>query len=341
MFARSATPAGTARFASRFRAESEAQFFRAAQNLTVSSLGIGTYLGRMDDATDAAYTESIRRALAGGINFIDTSLNYRHQRSERAVSRAIVEWAHEDGGSRDEIVVATKAGYLVPDAIPAGVLRREDIVGGMHSLAPAFLSDQLDRSRRNLGLETVDIFYLHNPETQLSEVAEDVFYARIQAAFELLEALTGTGEIGYYGAATWDGFRRTGPGALSLDRMAAMAREIAGTAHHFRFIQVPVNLAMTEALAGPVLERAAELGITVVASASLLQSRLARGLPDEVAQAMPGTLSDAQRAIQFTRSAPGITVALAGMSKPGHVDENLGIARIRPVPREDFARAFA
>src|SRR5439155_23840451 len=55
----------------------------------VSSLGNGTYLGRDDDWTDAAYTVAVRRALQLGINVVDTAINYRNQRSERAVGRAL------------------------------------------------------------------------------------------------------------------------------------------------------------------------------------------------------------------------------------------------------------
>jgi aryl-alcohol dehydrogenase-like predicted oxidoreductase len=348
MFAGFATPQATAQFAGRFPHEQSAGFYRTAQECTVSSLGIGTYLGHMDEATDTAYSNAVTRALSGGINVIDTSLNYRHQRSERSIGSALSRWVHDGGGTRDEVVVCTKAGFLVPEAIPPGLVDPREIVAGMHCLAPSFLNDQIARSRRNLGLETLDVFYLHNPETQLAHVDETTFYRRIAAAFELLEHLVETGEIRYYGAATWDGFRRgSDPRALSLTRMVDTARSVAGADHHFRFIQLPVNLAMTEALSKPlengrtILELAPELGITVVSSASLLQARLTRGLPDEIVAALPGTASDAQRAIQFTRSAPGVTVALVGMSNPAHVEENLGVARIPPLDHDQFVRAFA
>jgi aryl-alcohol dehydrogenase-like predicted oxidoreductase len=348
MFKGFATTQGTARFASRFEPESAAGFYRHAQDLSVSSLGIGTYLGQMNETTDEGYRQAITRGLNAGINFIDTSLNYRHERSERAISRALASWVHDAGGSRDEIVLSTKAGFLVPNAVPAGMLNPGEVVAGIHCLAPAFLRDQIKRSRANLGVETLDIFYLHNPETQLSHVSEEVFYSRIRAAFELLEHLSATGDIRWYGAATWDGFRRGGePPSLSLVRLNDIARAAGGDSHHFRFIQLPLNLAMPEALSKPleqgrtVLDLAQSFGLTVVCSASLLQARLSRGLPAEIAAALPGARTDAQRAIQFTRSAPGVTVALVGMSNPAHVDENLGVARLRPLPAGDFARVLS
>ena len=38
----------------------------------------------------------------------------------------------------------------------------------MHCMSPAYLENQIERSRRNLGMETIDLFYVHNPESQLA-----------------------------------------------------------------------------------------------------------------------------------------------------------------------------
>jgi diketogulonate reductase-like aldo/keto reductase len=76
-----ATPEGTARYAAKFPSHQANLFFREAQGLTVSSLGIGSYLGAMDSATDSSYALSVVSAVRSGVNFIDTSLNYRNQHS--------------------------------------------------------------------------------------------------------------------------------------------------------------------------------------------------------------------------------------------------------------------
>jgi aryl-alcohol dehydrogenase-like predicted oxidoreductase len=330
-----ATSEGTARIAARFPV-----FYRPAQDLQVSNIGIGSYLGAPDDTTDHGYTESVKEAVAAGLNFIDTSLNYRNQRSERAIGAALRDL------KRDELVVCTKAGFLVKDALP-GALRPEDVVENMHSMTPDFLADQLERSRRNLGIETIDVFYLHNPETQLNRVAPGEFHARIERAFEFLERAVSEGKIRFYGTATWDGYRR-GPGApegLSLRALHAAAENIAGSGHHFRFIQLPFNLAMPEAYVllrdgVNLLTSAARLGITAVASASILQGRLARNLPEGLASQLPGIATDAQRALQFTRSTPGITVALVGMSKAQHVHENLGLATVPPLTESEYQALY-
>lgn len=329
-----ATSEGTARFTGRHPGLRENAFFRSVRNLSVGSLGIGTYLGKPDDATDRVYTEALLAAAGNGVNFFDTAINYRGQRSEQCIGAALKQL------QRDEIVVCTKAGFLTQGAVPAS-LAAEDVAGGIHSMAPDFLSDQIERSLANLAIDTIDVFYLHNPETQLGFVGGAAFDTRLARAFERLEQLVQQGKIRWYGAATWDGFRKKG--ALSLERMVELATEAAGEDHHFRFAQLPFNFAMVEAyLDRPrsVLETAARLGVAVVASASLLQKRVLEQMPDTASQLLPGLDTAAQRAIQFTRSTPGIAVALAGMSRPEHVLENVGIGRVPPAPREQYQRFY-
>lgn len=333
-----ATPEGTARFASRFPAHRQNGFFRQVQGLTVSTLGIGTYLGAMDEATDASYAHAIAAAAEGGINFIDTSLNYRHQHSELSTAAALDALFATGKAQRDEIAVCTKAGYLVPGAIPQGVLDPSDVVGNMHCMAPVFLEDQLERSRKNLGLETIDVFHLHNPETQLRFMSIEEFHVRAEAAFSACEGFVKDGRIRYYGTATWDGYRQ--PNQLSLAELEQIARQAGGTNHHFRFIQLPFNIAMLEALSKGVAPYAQQLGISVIGSATLLQSRLASGLPEHLANILEGPTSDASRAIQFARSAPGIDISLVGMSKTGHVNANLEAATYPPIDANHFMKLF-
>jgi aryl-alcohol dehydrogenase-like predicted oxidoreductase len=132
--------------------------------------------------------------------------------------------------------------------------------------------------------------------------------------------------------------------------MAEIAREIAGDRHHFRFVQLPFNLAMPEALtlanhsyAGEqisLLEAARALGITVVASASIFQGRVARNLPGSIREPLGSLATDAQTAIQFVRSTPGVATALVGMGRTPHVEENLQLARVEPAGADDYQRVF-
>ena len=246
-----ATVEGTTRYIGRFPEFREALFYRGVFNLQVSSLGIGTYLGGDDEASDCAYTDALIAAGENGINFFDTAINYRHQRSERCVGAALKQL------QRDEIVVCTKAGFLTPGAVPKS-LRPEDVVARMHSMAPDFLADQIERSPSNLDTETIDVFYLHNPETQLGTVSRAEFDERIRGHSRSSKSWWTGSKIRWYGAATWDGFRKKD--ALSLPRMAAIAAEVGGPEHHFRFIQLPFNLGMVEAFVGAAENRAGSGG---------------------------------------------------------------------------------
>lgn len=361
-----ATPEGTTRYRQRFQTAAP-NHFRTAQQLQVSSIGIGTYLGNADDETDASYSDAVMRAVQLGANVIDTAANYRFQRSERSIGNALNSLLNDQGFGRDEIVVCTKGGYLPFDGAPPrdmrkyveetfvqpGIARFEDFVGGSHCMTPTYLQNQLDQSLRNMNLECVDVYYIHNPESQLGQVSESEFYKRLTAAFESLEESRSAGKLGAYGVATWNGFRvspQTG-GFHSLPRMEEAARAAGGDSHGFRFIQLPYNLAMPEALtvanqnlAGEqvsVLEAAHSLGITVISSASIYQGRVARGLPETVREPLGSLSTDAQTAIQFVRSTPGITTALVGMSNPAHVAENLELVSVAPLAGDDLMKVFS
>jgi aryl-alcohol dehydrogenase-like predicted oxidoreductase len=360
-----ATRDDTRRYAGRFAGRAAAGHFReVAGGILASSVGIGTYLGEPDPATDQAYADSVVAAVEGGFNLVDSAINYRFQRSERSVGSALKRLLSR-GFSRAEVILCTKAGFLTPDGdmpddpneyfakeyVSRGILRPEDIVQGCHSLAPAFLADQLERSQRNLGVDHVDVFYLHNPETQLPEIPHQKFRQRVRDAFAFLESAVAEGKMGAYGMATWNAFREdpSSPGYLSLEEMISIAREVAGPGHHFRFVQLPFNLAMPEALTRPnqtvggrvvaMVQAARPLGVALVSSAALLQAQLTKELPPYIAAALEMN-SNSALALQFARSAPGITTALVGMSQLEHVHANLSLVAIEPAPREQFLKLF-
>ncbi len=367
-----ATPEGTARYRERFPQLRDAGHFRhaagvpGAGELWLSSLGLGTYLGEPTAAFDAGYTAAAQAALSGGINLLDTAINYRHQRSERNLGAALQHLIAASELQRDEVVVCTKAGFLSFDGdlpadprayflkeyVDSGIVDSQEIAGGMHSMAPRYLADQLERSRSNLGLETIDVFYVHNPESQLDHVAPRIFRQRLKEAFVALEEAVAAGKIRWYGTATWNAYR-VAPGqrgSMPLAAVVDVAQEAGGDQHHFRFIQLPFNLGMPEAYAFPnqhleeeahsALEVAARSGIAVVGSAALRQGGLTQGLPEFIGKRL-GMSSDAENAIQFARSAPGIVTALIGMSRPEHVTANLRVAAHPLTPRAEWEKLFA
>ena len=357
-----ATPEGTRGYQVRHPQVREAHGYRKSGDLQVSSIGLGTYLGEVSPERDEGYKAAIVAALSGGINVVDTAINYRHQRSERVIHEALREFfeADEDPeGRREEVFVATKGGYLPLDGdvedphkkvqedyVESGLVTPETLMVDAHCMEPAYLEDQIGRSRRNLGLETIDLYYVHNPETQLAQVAPQVFEKRLGQAFLALEKNVAAGRIGHYGVATWAGLRAPldHKAHLSLERMLAAAqdatREAGHEQHHFAAVQAPLNLGMPEAVTEatqrvgdetmPLCRAVQHLGLSWFTSASLMQGKLAEGIPFRL-QSMIGAVGDAaQTALQATRSAPGVTSALVGMSSRRHVESALGLLRSSP-----------
>ncbi len=361
-----ATVEGTRRFAQRGAAAHHLppdHFRPTADGLSVSSLGLGTYLGPADSSTDMAVEQSaVLCASSGRINVFDTAINYRHQRAERSLGRSLGRVV--DGGtpvSREELFIATKVGYLAPDGeagIPPhewierelmepGVLQANEIVGGSHVMTPRYLLDQVGRSRKNLGLETIDLVYLHNaPDSQLEAVGRTEFRGRLVEAFRTLESLRSDGAIGAYGLATWDCLRvpRSHPLHFSLAEGIAIAQEVGGGAHGFRYIQFPFNLALPEAASVKnqlvanervsVLEAARRLRLGCFTSVPLLQGQLVQSGPEL------GGLSRAQTALQFARSAPGVLAPLVGLKQPEHLSEDLEVAEKPPWSESEFWRSL-
>ena len=342
-------------------------YFRRFDPGVVSSVGVGTYLGDPTDSVDDQYRETLVEALDSGVNLLDTAVNYRAGRSESVVGDAI----QESDTDRDSVVVATKGGFLPFDGSrpddPARYVREQfvepghvdpdDLARGSHSIAPDFLDHSLDRSLDRLGLDSVDCYYVHNPETQLAATDRETVYDRLQAAFELLERRRATDDIGQYGVATWDALRVApdAPEYLDLGVILARARRAADAVgvedHGFRAIQLPFNVRMADAFTVSAhshgdervsaLEFAHRENLSVFASASLGQGSLttAERIPESVAEKLDGD-TPAQRAINFARSAPAVTAALVGTSDPEHLRENVAGGTFDPMGASQFDDVF-
>lgn len=361
MIAGRATPTGTRRYADRFPKAAPGHF-RLLQGLTASSIGLGTYPGPDDETTDRLYATAIERALALGCNMLDTAVAYRNQRSERVIGQSLRDLLARSEVSRDEVIIASKAGFLPFDsAYPGGVgkyyeetfvrpniVTAANFVAPGHCIAPQFIRHQIETSRQNLNCATVDIYYLHNPEAQYRAVEARQLYGRIRAAFEELETAVADGHIGMYGISTWSAFRVGSESReyLSLADLIGCARDVAEDNHHCRVIMLPLNGMMTEGAdlcsqridersgLGSLLRAARAFGVSVVAGSSLNGGRLVRASGGAVVEPARGTRTPAQRALQLVRSTPGVTTALVGMRDPGHVDENLELAMVPPMLRE-------
>lgn len=359
-----ATQEGTRRYAARFESQCGPGHFRQAGGLWWSSLGIGTYLGNADEDTDDLVYQAIVTCVNAGVNVIDSAINYRGERGERCVGRALASLIGQNAVKRNEVIVCSKGGFL-PQSLGVEWYRErygsgevpgigmEDLVADCHSMNPRYLHDQLERSRRNLGLETIDVYYVHNPEVQLGNVPVDVFYERLEKAFAFLEHAVQEGVIRDYGLATWNGLRLP-PGQakhISLERAKKIARSVAESGKdHFRYVQLPFNLTMREAVGRPTqlvngrmtsaIAAARELGLSPVISGSIAQGNLPdlTGAQRKLFGETP--LNDVQRALQFARSTPGIVTALVGMKQMFHIEENLDVCKAPLLEGAQFKEVF-
>lgn len=81
--------------------------------LELSSIGLGTYLGFPDDNTDFDVYNALKAlALSGGVNVIDTAINYRCQKAERTIGAALKTLTRKYACQRDEFFICTKNGYI-------------------------------------------------------------------------------------------------------------------------------------------------------------------------------------------------------------------------------------
>jgi aryl-alcohol dehydrogenase-like predicted oxidoreductase len=320
-------------------------------------------------ATDRGYADAIRRALELGCNVFDTAVAYRDQRSERVVGETLELLIGEGQIRRNEVVVSSKAGFIPFDSdysgeleqynfetfLSPGIFQSEEVVAPGHCLSPRFIEHQIGSSRANLRCESIDIYYLHNPETQLRVVSRDELLRRLRRAFEQLEAAVTRGQISLYGVSSWQGFRVAVDDIsyLSIDDLLQAAEDVAGQGHRFRAVMIPLNLSRTEAFnfynqhtrgraeAVSLVQAAKEKGVMVFAGSALNLGRLTDGLPRQVRAILNGELStDAQRSLQFARSVPGIMAAVVATANPRHVEENLAIAKIPPLSEEQFQALF-
>jgi uncharacterized protein YyaL (SSP411 family)/aryl-alcohol dehydrogenase-like predicted oxidoreductase len=227
--------------------------------LVTSLFGFGTY--RVDDRVDA-HGEALARALGRGVNLIDTSTNYADGHSERLIGRVISELHRAGTVPREAVIVVSKIGYVqgenlelaegheqagspFPDMVKVGE-------GLSHCIHPEWLEDQLERSLERLGIETLDVCLLHNPEYFLGDAgsrrvplaeAREEFYRRVTLAFRHFEEEISRGRLRFYGVSSNTlGAKPGDASATSLERFVQAARDAGGEGHHFRVVELPMNL---------------------------------------------------------------------------------------------------
>ena len=352
-----ATPEGTKKFAER-QNEDVQKNYKNIQNLTLSNVGVGTYLGNPDSETDYMVQDAVKKSILGGINVIDSAINYRAQKAERSVGNAIAQLIDNNDISREELFVSTKSGYVTNDGDikedlmqyvmreygKPGIVKEGDISPGYHCMTLPYLNDQLERSLKNLGLDCIDLMYLHNSVEGQTHISREQFLKNLKDVFNFYEKKRKDGKIKFYGMATWECFRVTeeNPLFLQLSEVMDLAMKVGGIDHGFRFIQLPFNLMFDQAyltknhtINGKTisfLEAAQMFNLGVFTSVPLLQGKLL------TANVMPefDDYSTAIRLLQFIRSTPGVTAPLIGHKLDSHVKENMEVMKIPPLSKSEF-----
>jgi Predicted oxidoreductases (related to aryl-alcohol dehydrogenases) len=325
----------------------------------LSEIGIGTYLGELDQETDKAYEETIRYGYELGINVVDSAINYRYMKSERAIGRMLKDI------KRENLIISTKGGYVPYDIesgidpkdyfydifVYPGIIDERKLTQNWHYLDRKFIDWCFNKSLQNLNTNYIDIYFLHNVEEQLLYKNKDEFYNTLKSCFELLEEKVSQGQLKYYGVATWSGFRisRASKQHLELKEILDIASSISKD-HHFRFIQLPYNIGMSEAFTvknqivgneyKTILEAAKELGVYVYTSASIYQGQVIGRIPKELKDYF-GLEKDIHVALQFVRSAPGVGTMLVGTKNKEHLKENLEIENVPPMEFEKYINLFS
>ncbi|HEX4814232.1 MAG TPA: aldo/keto reductase [Nonomuraea sp.] len=202
---------------------------------SVSALGLGCmgmseFYGQADEAESIAV---IHRALDLGITFLDTADMYGKGANEELVGRAIK-------GRRDEVVLATKFG-----------INRE---GGGRTVenSPAYIRAACDASLRRLGVDHIDVYYMHrrNPEVPIEE--------SVGAMAELVEQ----GKVGH----------------LGLSEVSARTLRAAASVHPIAALQSEYSL-FTRGLEDEILPAAREVGTALVAYSPISRGLLTGALP--------------------------------------------------------------
>jgi len=340
--------------------------FKSFDSLHLSSIGMGTYLGQPSEEDDQAVENAVFESVkSGAINVIDTAINYRAMRSEKSIARALLRLVKDKIILRDQIFISTKNGYITNDGdypnidvmeyihrmyIQTDVITADDISSGYNIINPNYLAKCIDKSLMNMHVSSIDLVYIHNAfESWYQDVSREQFMEMLVKAFEVYEKYRAKNKIRYYGMATWTCFRvpPTSPEYLSLEQAVKCAESVGGKDHGFRFIQLPYNLAYSEALllrnqsVGSeenltILQAAEKLNIGIFTSIPLFQGRLLRSqIPDY------GGISDPiAKLVQIIRSSPSVIAPLIGQKKAEHVEENLKTANMPPLSEEEFKQAI-
>lgn len=337
--------------------------------LKLSSLGLGTDFGEATDAVDTGYREAVAHGLKNGLNVVEAGISYRFGRSAQAAGAAIRD-AVADGVAREGLFVVAKGGFMAfpggppedlgtwfkDNIVKKGLGTPDELAEGPHLLSAAYIAWQLEQSRQALGVTTLDAFLIDQSEVHIPHMeTKGDLNTRLQKVYAVLEMAVQAGKLRSYGLATWKSCRvpTNDPMFQSLTSQVATAEKAAGDpqSHHMRLVTMPYNVNMLEGFTrfnqatgqgnvASTVQAAYQLGLYFIGTHTLMGGQLLEEQPPILRQTMGDLRTNAQRAMQFSRSTPGVGTAMVAMADKAHVDEALELARIDPLPRKTFLKMF-
>ncbi|EGR29887.1 hypothetical protein IMG5_146600 [Ichthyophthirius multifiliis] len=348
-------------------------------DINLSSIGFGTYQGSPTKENDLQmFNALIDSICTGGVNVIDTSINYRYQKSERTIGAALSYLKSQKQIERDQYFLSSKGGFIPEDydqkinrqdMIKKLNLSQAEIINNQYSLSKNFLSQSIEMSLNNLGIDTLDLFYLQNSSEQILPVlGREKYFLLLQKAFECLEEKIMQKKINSYGLATWISFRCSSymeKFYLNLEDIVNLAENVGGKNHGFKFIQLPViqqiqkylfylqikvNLMMPECFAEKyqiiqnekgekqeeyLLKVAKQLQINIITSSPLMNGAL---INTPLSSQVFECANLGAKHLQFIRSIPSdaICSTLIGQKKNRHVKMNLEVLSYPKINEDKF-----
>lgn len=263
---------------------------------SVSTIGFGSYrIGLHPKLGFPTCEKALESALKKGMNLVDTSTNYGDGQSEILVGRVLKRLVENDTLKRENVVVVSKVGYVQGTNLQ--IVDKKRLEGHpfldvfefgqelSYCIHPTFIADQIERSRSRLGLETVDVYLLHNVEYILKylehkgeslDKAREIFYEKIRESFIYLESLVAENKIAVYGiSSNTFGYPDESPESVSVEKCLSIANEISPN-HNFKVVQTPLNWIEMSAAFWPqgekqktFLETSSEAGLGVLVNRPL------------------------------------------------------------------------
>ncbi len=218
----------------------------------IDKISFGTYRTTFQNPI---HVDALNYALDNGVTDIDTSANYMYGEAEVLIGQAL------KNRDREKFTIVSKGGYIqghnmqrVQEGWEIDELVEYD-PNCFHSISPMFVEDQIENSLKRLECGYIDVYLLHNPEYYLManlkgdasdediEKHHAIMQDRIKKAFACLEDQVQKGNIKGYGISSNSFAKQPNDyHFLEYKHLIDYAKEIAGDNHHFRVIQLPLNM---------------------------------------------------------------------------------------------------